>query len=84
MPLPIDDNHIVMIERKGKMGFATPEDSIKFLRVVGETILENLDKMDCHNCRMKMSDCTCNNGEPIEDWGNTDNSNSEFDFVDWD
>jgi len=52
MPLPENDEHICMMEENGKAVFATPEDHIKFLKLVGETIFDNLDseKNDDESC----------------------------------
>jgi len=69
MPLPEDDDHIAMIKRNGKPEFATHIDQIKFFKLVGETIFDNLDKINCKTCGNKMSDCTCNNGESCPDCG---------------
>lgn len=59
MPLPEDDDHVCFIERKGKPTFATGIDYVKFLKLVGETIFENLDKINCSDCKNTMDECTC-------------------------
>ena len=84
MPLPIDDDHIVAIERKGKIEFATPEDSIKFLKLIGETVFGLVNEEE--NIRMGMLslsgesceecgfiDCICDDlDENIDEWDRDD------------
>jgi len=78
MPLPEDDEYICMVKQNGKPEFATPEDAIKFFKLVGETIFNNLDKeseklIDCVECENNIENCTCN----IEDEFN-ENEEDEF------
>jgi len=86
MPLPEDDDHICWIEKNGKPEFATAIDHLKFIRLVGETILENLDKIDCSKCGKKMYECICNNDESCPDCGFRDCICIELDenVDDWD
>ena len=45
MPLPIDDDFICMtLDKKNKPVFATFDDWRKFMKLLGETILESVDE----------------------------------------
>ena len=45
MPLPEDDDYIAMtLNKKGEGCFLTPDDMIKFMEIVGETVFESLEE----------------------------------------